>query len=90
MPKYVALEGIKEGNKFYTAYTEGEDPTRLYDGTVAYKVLGFADTDTESQKLLGYGIDPEHDREVLASYLFRTGRGFFSKEACDQLSHLLT
>jgi hypothetical protein len=36
MSKYIALEGIKEGNKFYTVYTEGEDHTRLHDGTVAY------------------------------------------------------
>jgi hypothetical protein len=42
--KYVCLEGLKEGNRFFTTNTPGEDPTKLFDGTVAYKVLGYADT----------------------------------------------
>lgn len=89
MPKYVVLEGIQEGNKFYTGYTEGRDHTKLNDGTVAYKVLGFADTDAEAQKILGYGIDPEYDRKVLSEYLFKTGMGHFSKEECDRLANIL-
>lgn len=88
MPNFVVLEGIEEGNKFYTGYTEGHDHTKLNNGKVAYKVLGFADTDEEAQKILGYGIDPEHDRKVLSDYLFKTGRGLFSKEECDRLSNV--
>lgn len=89
MPKYVALEGLKEGNKFYTGYTEGTDHTRLASGELAYRVLGYADTDKEALKLLGYGIDPEYDRRTMTSYLFKTGKGLFSEEACDRLSYLL-
>ena len=55
--KYVCLEGLEEGNRFYTsAGTSREDDERLADGTVAYKVLGYADTDVDARKIL-YGPD---------------------------------
>lgn len=58
MPKFILLEGIikdvNKGNKFFTTYTEGEDQTKLMDGTVAYKVIGHAETVAEAQvKLYG-------------------------------------
>ena len=89
MPKYIALEGLKEGNKFYTGYTEGKDHTRLISGEEVYRILGYADTDEEARKILGYGIDPEHDRKVMEDYLFNTGRGQFSREECERFSYLL-
>ena len=52
MKQYVCLEGLKEGNKFFTTNHEGEDPTVLQDGTVAYKILGYADTVDEAHKIL--------------------------------------
>ena len=52
--KYVCLEGIKYGNRFFTSYDGNNDPAKLKDGTVAYTVLGFADTDIDARKIL-YG-----------------------------------
>lgn len=51
-PAFVLLEG-RHGNQFFTTYVPGEDPTTLYDGTVAYKVLGYAHTVAEAQQKLG-------------------------------------
>ncbi len=48
--RYVLLEGIKEGNKFFTANTL--NPTKLADGTVAYTIIGYADTAIEAQSKL--------------------------------------
>ena len=52
--KLVLLEGIKRLNRFFSGYTPGEDPARLSDGTVAYRVLGYADSVEEAQMKL-YG-----------------------------------
>jgi hypothetical protein len=60
---FVLLEGIKHGNRFITSNTPGEDVTKLRDGTVAYRVLGYAKTiedaqanlfDSPAQKTLAY------------------------------------
>lgn len=48
---YVVLKGIREGNKFFTSFN-GDDPTRLATGEVAYEVLGYANTVEEAQKIL--------------------------------------
>lgn len=50
--KFVCLEGIKRKNKFYTTNTPGEDPTKSAEGEVWYKVLGYANTSEEAQKIL--------------------------------------
>ena len=53
--KFVLLEGIKEHNRFFSTYTEGEDASKLEDGTIAYIVLGYADSMEEAQiKLFGH------------------------------------
>ncbi len=52
--KFVLLEGIEQGNRFFSPYERGKDPTKLEDGTVAYIVLGYADTIAEAQRKL-YG-----------------------------------
>lgn len=61
--KYILLKGVipyehgLEGNelcRFFTTYTEGKDHTKLDNGTVAYRVLGYADTIEEAQCAL-YG-----------------------------------
>jgi hypothetical protein len=55
--KLVILRGVLEENyldKFFTTSVSGQDPTKLIDGTVAYAVLGFADTVAEAQMYL-YG-----------------------------------
>lgn len=58
MHKFIILQGIikdvNRGQRFFTTYTEGEDQTKLLDGTVAYKVIGHAETVAEAQvKLYG-------------------------------------
>jgi len=46
--KYVLLEGIENFNRFYSSNTD-DDPTKLFDGTVAYRIIGYADTSEEAQ-----------------------------------------
>lgn len=58
MPKYVCLEGIQEQNRFYTMHDENRDERKLHDGTIAYKILGYAETDEEARVIL-YG--PNHN-----------------------------
>ena len=52
-------------------------------------MLGYADTADEARRVLGYGVDPEADREMLEDYLFKAGRGTFDRVFCERLSHLL-
>lgn len=52
--KFVVLEGIKEGNTFWSSFVQGEDPTKLTDNTIAYRVLGYCETSAEAQIFL-YG-----------------------------------
>lgn len=54
MKKYILLRGLVEGNCFFSTNVAGDDPTRLHDGTLAYEVLGYADTVKEAQIAL-YG-----------------------------------
>ena len=52
--KFILLQGIAEWNRFFTTCIEGQDHTKLEDGTVAYCVLGHAETVAEAQiKLYG-------------------------------------
>jgi hypothetical protein len=52
-PKYVLLRGIEWRNKFF-CFNLSDDPTKLYNGEIAYEVLGYADTVAEAQvKLYG-------------------------------------
>jgi hypothetical protein len=89
VPEYVILEGIKEGNRFYTSHTEGTDETKLANGKVAYKIIGYANTDEEAQRMCGHGISKYRDCVTMAAYLFKTGRGEFSREDCARLAVLL-
>lgn len=52
--RFVILRGIQYGSRFFTTYIEGEGATKLKDGTVAYEVMGYADTVQEAQIFL-YG-----------------------------------
>lgn len=49
---FVALEGIKHGNKFLCLYTEGYDYTTSKDGETWYRILGYADTHEEAVRIL--------------------------------------
>ncbi len=52
-PKYVILEAIGIGSRFFSPH-DGSDPTKLSDGSVAYKVLGYANCVHDAQVTL-YG-----------------------------------
>jgi hypothetical protein len=52
--KYVALRGIEKGNMFYSMHLPASDETRLADGTLAYEILGYANTDEDARKLCGW------------------------------------
>ena len=67
---------------------EGKDPIKLSDGTIAYRVLGYADTDEEALEILRRG-DSRSEKEIISEYLLKTGRGIFSKTECDNLSEML-
>lgn len=49
---YVVLEGIMAKNRFYTMNCKNEDPTKLKDGTVAYRVLGYANTGDKARQII--------------------------------------
>jgi hypothetical protein len=49
---YVALEGIEHGNRFFTSHKAGDDPTKSAKGETWYRVLGYADTIEEAQKII--------------------------------------
>ena len=52
--KYIILEGLAERNRFFSGNSSFDDPTKLLDGTVAYRIIGYADTIAEAQiKLYG-------------------------------------
>jgi hypothetical protein len=58
MKKFVVLEHLclpDRGFRFFTMNKE-EDPTRLMNGTIAYKVVGYADSVEESQTMLRYNF----------------------------------
>lgn len=49
--KYIILKGIEQGNVFWSTNTPNEsekDRTKLADGTIAYEILGYADTEQEA------------------------------------------
>lgn len=50
--KFVVLEGIKNGNRFYSTNVPGEDQTKSATGETWYRVLGYADTSEEAQAIL--------------------------------------
>lgn len=52
--KFVVLQGLAEGNRFWSDRKPGEDASRLADGTVAYRVLCYTSTIEEAQTFL-YG-----------------------------------
>lgn len=50
--EFAVFEGIKAGNRFYSLNCPDEDQTRLSDGTVAYRILGYADTPDEALDII--------------------------------------
>ena len=61
--KYTIFRSIEKGNRFFTLTNFlVEDQTKLFDGTVAYEILGYADTIKEAQIFLfGYATTLRDD-----------------------------
>lgn len=55
--KFVLLEGIRNGNRFFTLNDTESDPTRGCTGNAWYRIIGYADTVEEAQIKL-YGKEP--------------------------------
>lgn len=62
---FVVLRGLAQGNVFWSCSQLGEDPTKLTDGTVAYEVIGYCDTDTDAKELYDKHVDPN----ALSNYI---------------------
>ena len=52
--KYVILQSIDHGDRFFRLNYPEEDQTRLWNGKLAYHILGYANTVREAQIFL-YG-----------------------------------
>lgn len=93
MKQYVCLEGIEYGNRFFTMNDETRDASKLSDGTVVYKILGYADTCEEAQKII-YGPDynqPEFKEQLFKKYLTENNFGnVFSQKDIENFSKLLS
>lgn len=50
--QFVVLEGITHGNRFYSCNSKDGDPTKLKDGKVAYRVIGYADTPDDALAII--------------------------------------
>lgn len=53
--KYILLEGIKLGNRFFTTndqYEPEDEKIKLANGEVAYRILGYADSCKDAQTKL--------------------------------------
>jgi hypothetical protein len=47
------IPGVNKGQQFFSINHPEEDQTKLLDGTVAYEIIGYADTEEEAQQKLG-------------------------------------
>jgi hypothetical protein len=50
--RFIVLQSIEHGSKFYSTNTRGGDPRKLATGELAYRVIGYADTDEQAQKIV--------------------------------------
>lgn len=50
--QYICLKSIEYGSKFYTMNCTDRDQRYLANGSLAYEVLGYANTDQEAQDIL--------------------------------------
>ena len=93
--KLVALEGVKEGNKFFTCAEENEDHTKLSNGEVAYNVLGIFDNTDDgtilAQRACGIGVNREQDIQRLSDYLSKISFNLpgLDKDYCEDLAIML-
>jgi len=69
LDKYVCLEGIEQGNRFFT--TNSVNPEKLLTGEVAYKILGYANTSLEAQEILYPSETTEEKRLRIKNYMMK-------------------
>jgi hypothetical protein len=63
--EFIILQGIEAGNSFFTMNTPTEteiEKCTVHDGTIAYRILGYADTVYDAQMFL-YG-DSEYTKDL--------------------------
>lgn len=68
---YVVLEGIAQGNRFWSSNDPNRDETKLNDGTTAYRVLAYCDTGDEANCVIegdGYNSMDHHIAEHQDKY----------------------
>jgi hypothetical protein len=53
--QFVILRNIESGERFFSNNTMGWDPRMLHDGTIAYAIVGYADSVEEAQRRLSKG-----------------------------------
>ena len=85
----VVLEGLKDQNRFYSTNTQGEDPTIVNDGSVAYKVLAYCETSDEAQAVIeadGYNSLVHHFAQHLEEYK-RIGMSIETLQALEAPDH---
>lgn len=68
-PKFTLFEGLEYRNRFFSMHTPDKDETRLADGTVAYKILGYANTVEEAQRKLYGHYEPLKDDILIVEAL---------------------
>jgi hypothetical protein len=59
--RYVIIEGIERRNRFFTMNNPETDQTRIWDGSVAYVVLGYADRMADAQMYLYGEVSTERE-----------------------------
>lgn len=63
--KYVLLEGLQLGNKFFSSISSNkteDSVVRLNSGEIAYKIIGYANTVKDAQiQLYGFSVTERDD-----------------------------
>lgn len=84
---FVVLRSLDQGNVFWSTSKLDDDPTKLVDGTVAYAVIGYCDTDTEAKELYSKHADPN----ALSDYIYNSYLriGYDNEQARQQTDELV-
>lgn len=86
--KFVCLEGLQHGNRFYTM--NHPEPTKLANGEVVYKIIGYADSEKEALTIL-YGETHnlfENRKKMFRDYIAKFSK-HLSEEDIDKMAVLL-
>jgi len=67
-PELVIFQGILYGNRFFSSLDHPEEDARLHDGTVAYRILGYANSIGEAQLKIDGRTWPLDDSEPIVDW----------------------